>query len=86
MILQNFGFIIPNSILYQSSYRELESGFLKISIESIIRLPDNTFHDVKAETLILTIGKSSSDIKIVIYDRQQKIDKISLQIQLICTI
>jgi len=73
-----FGFIIPNSILYQSSYRELRKWILKdFKIESIIRLPDNTFHDVKAETLILTIGKSSSDIKIVIYDRQQKIDKIS---------
>jgi len=52
-----FGFIIPNSILYQSSYEKIRKLILNNwSVKSIVRLPDNVFQKVKAETIILSIS------------------------------
>lgn len=74
------GYIIPNSILYQSSYKKLRFKILNdFSIQEIIRLPDNTFKKVKAETVILTIKGNSfkSQCNCLIYDRNDKINSIT---------
>lgn len=72
-----FGFIIPNSLLYQSSYEKLRKLILqKWNIENIVRLPDNVFQNVKAETLIITISKEIGQTECIIYDRKDVIAKI----------
>ncbi|MBN1651979.1 MAG: N-6 DNA methylase [Bacteroidales bacterium] len=75
-----FGFIIPNSILFQSSYENLRRFiFEKWGIEDIIRLPDNTFERVKAETIIITIGSEKKEAECIIYDRKDTISDISIK-------
>ncbi len=73
------GYIIPNSILYQSSYTKLRKKILDhYGINKIIRLPDDTFVKVKAETVILVLTKDKSDdCECIIFDRQDKINSIS---------
>jgi type I restriction-modification system DNA methylase subunit len=74
-----FGFIIPNSILYQSSYEKLRKLIIEnFGIEKIIRMPDNTFQGVKAETVIITIGNETKKAECIIYDRKDTITEISL--------
>ena len=77
----SFGFIIPNSILYQSSYKKLRQLILKnFYISNLIRMPDNTFEDVKAESLVIVIDKKkckSEKIECIIYDRKDYITKIA---------
>ncbi|TAL57404.1 MAG: hypothetical protein EPN85_14195 [Bacteroidetes bacterium] len=74
-----FGFIIPNSILYQSSYEKLRKLIIENwKIEKIVRLPDNTFQGVKAETVIITIGNETKKAECIIYDRQDTITEITL--------
>jgi len=74
-----FGFIIPNSILYQSSYEKLRRYIIGgWGIEKIVRLPDNTFQNVKAETVILTIGQDKSIAECIIYDRRDTITEIDV--------
>lgn len=71
------GIIIPNSILYQSSYTKLRQLILKNHwLEKIVRLPDDTFIGVKAETVILILGNSSIKTQSIIYGRNDKISKI----------
>ncbi len=73
-----FGFIIPNSLLYQSSYVKMRKIILKYwNIDSIVRLPDNVFHGVKAETIIITINKAKSKTHCLLYDRNDKINSVS---------
>lgn len=74
------GYIIPNSILYQSSYTRLRKLILtKYSIKEIVRLPDNVFDNVKAETLILFTENNSSkkSLSCLLFDRNEKIKKIT---------
>ncbi len=53
-----FGFIIPNSFLYNESYAKLRSLLLKeSSFKKIIRLPDDVFEGVKVETVIIIFQK-----------------------------
>ncbi|NTW33859.1 MAG: N-6 DNA methylase, partial [Bacteroidetes bacterium] len=74
-----FGFIIPNSILYQSSYEKLRKLIIENwKIEKIVRLPDNTFQGVKAETVIITIGNETKKAECIIYDRKDIITEITL--------
>lgn len=74
-----FGFIIPNSLLYQSSYSKIRNIILnQWNIGSIIRLPDNVFVGVKAETIIITIDSSTKKTDCCIYDRQEIINKIDI--------
>lgn len=74
-----FGFIIPNSILYQSSYEKLRKHLIKnYNIETIVRLPDNTFKGVKAETVIITIGTETQNTECIIYEANDVINEISI--------
>ena len=73
-----FGFIIPNSLLYQSSYELLRNHILDHwNIEKLVRLPDNVFKDVKAETLIITLGHGNEKTQTIIFDRDKKINEVS---------
>ncbi|HMQ70309.1 MAG TPA: N-6 DNA methylase [Ignavibacteria bacterium] len=69
------GFIIPNSILYQSSYEKLRNIILKeFGIQNIVRLPDDTFINVKAESVIFIISRSTIiETDCIIFDRKDKI-------------
>jgi type I restriction-modification system DNA methylase subunit len=59
-----FGFIIPNSILYNSSYTKIRKRLLsETTLEKIIRLPDDVFEGVKIETIILIFRKQKSSDK-----------------------
>ena len=73
-----FGFIIPNSILYQSSYERIRKHILlNYGIEKIVRLPDNVFQNVKAETIVLNLKKGSAETECIIYDRVDVISEIN---------
>jgi len=73
-----FGFIIPNSILYQSSYEKIRQQILSnYTIDKIVRLPDNVFQNVKAETIILNISKNKNQTDCLLYDRKESIFEIS---------
>jgi hypothetical protein len=75
-----FGFIIPNSLLYQSSYKKLRKIILENwNVESIVRLPDNVFSGVKAETIIITINKSTKQTHCLLYDRNDIINLIDTE-------
>jgi len=73
------GFIIPNSILFQSSFTKLRQMILsKFGIKSIVRMPDNTFKNVKAESVVLIIAsENNNDTKCLLYNRTDKIKHIS---------
>lgn len=72
-----FGFIIPNSLLYQSSFEKVRKLILKDwNIDSIVRLPDNVFNGVKAETIIITINKTAKEAHCLLYDRHDIINSI----------
>lgn len=75
-----FSFIIPNSMLYQSTYEALRKKILNDwNIEKLIRLPDNVFQDVKAETLIISLGREKCKIETLIFDRDAKINLITVK-------
>lgn len=70
-----FSFILPNSILFQSSYEKLRKIILdNFTIRNIGRMPDNVFKGIKAETVILVMTKTelkkSIKNEIVIFDRK----------------
>ncbi|MFH1526044.1 MAG: TaqI-like C-terminal specificity domain-containing protein, partial [Bacteroidota bacterium] len=74
-----FGFIIPNSILYQSSYAKLRKLIIENwKIEKIVRLPDDTFEGAKAETVIFIMGNEARKAECIIYDRKDTISEITL--------
>jgi len=53
-----FGYIVPNSILTQSSYEKLRQKILlEFTIKNIARMPDNVFENVEAETVIIIYCK-----------------------------
>ncbi len=73
-----FGFIIPNSILYQSSYEKIRKHILNnFSVNTIVRLPDNVFQNVKAETIILSISTRAKKTECILYDRTDTISEIT---------
>ena len=73
-----FGFIIPNSILYQSSYEKIRKLILnEFDVNTIVRLPDNVFQNVKAETIILSISKFPEITNCILYDRTDTITEIN---------
>ena len=73
-----FGYIIPNSILYQSSYEKIRVEILNnYKIKTIVRLPDGVFQNVKAETIVLSIDKKSEKMDCIIYDRNDVINEIT---------
>ena len=77
-----FGFIIPNSILYNESYKKIRTLLLNQTIlTKIIRLPDDVFNGVKIETIILIYKKSkerpkSRECEVYLYPRDAKINSI----------
>ncbi len=79
-----FGYIIPNSILIQSSYEKLRLKILQeFTIANVVRMPDNVFKNVKAETVILVLrkGKESKKFKneIIIFDRKTNLTSFDYQ-------
>jgi type I restriction-modification system DNA methylase subunit len=59
-----FGFIIPNSLLYNESYTKIRKLLLsETTIEKIVRLPDDVFEGAKIETIILIYRKEKSSDK-----------------------
>lgn len=47
-------------------------------LDKIIRLPDDVFYGVKAETLILILGKPETEVECFIFDRKEKIINIEI--------
>ena len=76
-----FSFIMPNSILTQSSYMKIRKYILNnFFIKQIIRLPDNVFINVNAETCILVIQKTKPQkTSVIIYNQNDNINYISTQ-------
>ncbi len=77
-----FGFIIPNSILLNSSYSKIrELLFNKVTLLEIIRLPDGVFEDADVETIIIIFKKNpakrTDKCKVVIYDSDDKLTSIT---------
>lgn len=67
-----FGFIIPNSILFNSSYEKIRLRLLKnTSITQIIKLTDDIFKDEEVETIILIFKNEvnkENETKIRVYE------------------
>ena len=80
-----FGFIIPNSILYNKSYYKLRTFILNnTTINKIIRLPDKVFQNVKVETIILILENKKvvaniSQSEVIIYPREATINGINIE-------
>ncbi len=77
-----FGFIIPNSILFNSSYTKMRRLLLdRVDLIKIVRMPDNVFEDAKVETIILVFKKKDSSrtakTDILLYDRDDKVVQVS---------
>jgi len=76
-----FSFIIPNSLLYNESYRKLRKLLLSnVSLKVIVRLPDNVFEGVKVETIILVFQKNfvkNNTCKLYIYNKNNNISIIN---------
>lgn len=71
------GYIIPNSILFQSSYLKLRDLILNNhSIGEIIKLPDNIFIDANVETVILILNNNTKNknCRTLIFDNKEKLD------------
>jgi type I restriction-modification system DNA methylase subunit len=77
-----FGFIIPNSLLYNESYTKIRKLLLsETTIEKIVRLPDDVFEGVKIETIILIYRKKKPSGKkqqctVCMYPREAVIRQI----------
>jgi len=76
-----FGFIIPNSILYNESYTKIRKLLLvNTNLKKIVRLPDDVFGGVKIETVILiykkTQKKKSEQCEVYLYPRDILINAI----------
>ncbi|MGB3458570.1 MAG: N-6 DNA methylase [Halobacteriota archaeon] len=76
-----FGFITPSSYLTQSSYTKLRKLILENTwIQKLVRLPDNVFTNVKAETAIAILEKNGTGrTSILLYNRGGAISEISKQ-------
>jgi len=71
-----FGFIIPNSILMNSSYALLRELVID-KVNKIVKLPDNVFDEANVETIILMFtNKQIENAKVITYKHNEVIDKI----------
>jgi hypothetical protein len=75
------GFIVPNSLLMNSSYSLIRNKLLEMTeIKEIMRLPNKIFKDASVETIILILQKLNnpkiSPVKIITYSPTQKITSI----------
>ena len=86
-----FGFIIPNSILYNNSYAKIRKLLLsETTIEKIVRLPDNIFEGAKIETVILIYRKKNTikrktQCEVCLYPRDSAVKKIGKDTSAIIT-
>jgi len=77
-----FGFIIPNSILYNESYKKIRELLLEnVTLKKIVKLPDNVFQNVKVETIILIYQKIKEtteklNCETIVYPRTANISSI----------
>jgi len=73
----NLSFIIPNSLLMNSSYLELRK-LIENKIENIIKLPDNIFDEAIVETIIIILNKNSikNECEVINYGSKAKINQI----------
>lgn len=73
-----FSYIIPNSILMNSSYQSLRN-LIKDDIYKIIKLPEKVFDDATVETVIIEFQKNESTevCKTIAYLKDDKISKIN---------
>jgi len=76
-----FGFIVPNSVLYNKSYSKLRELLLNnVTFRKIVRLPDNVFEDAKIETVIIIYQKTpvkNEKCQVLVYQRTDEISSIS---------
>ncbi|TAE25517.1 MAG: restriction endonuclease subunit M [Candidatus Kapaibacterium sp.] len=72
-------FIIPNSLLLNSSYKLLREQIIG-GINTIIKMPDNVFEEANVETIIITYQKSKqhSQVQTVIHSNDEVITEIDL--------
>jgi hypothetical protein len=72
-----FSFIIPNSLLNNSSYSKIRETLFH-GIKKVVKLPDNVFEDANVETIIFVYEQSQSfkNCEVVIYPRTAKIEVI----------
>jgi len=75
----SFSFIIPNSILMNSSYLELRKLIVN-DVDEIIKLPDNIFEEAIVETIIFNLikNKVGNSCKVIKYSAKEKITSIEL--------
>ena len=75
----SFSFIIPNSILMNSSYLELRKLIVD-DLDEIIKLPDNIFEEAIVETIIFNLikNKSGKSCNVIKYSAKEKITNIEL--------
>jgi hypothetical protein len=71
-------FIIPNSLLFNSSYNLLRSKLFE-GVREIVKLPDGVFEDAKVETIILGYSNiDSEDLETIIYTKNETINNIDV--------
>ena len=73
----SLSFIIPNSILMNSSYSDLRKLIVE-DIDEIIKLPDNVFEEATVETIIFSLMKDShmNNCNVIKYGLKEKISVI----------
>ncbi|KAB8152416.1 hypothetical protein EZY14_013460 [Kordia sp. TARA_039_SRF] len=73
----NFSFIIPNSILMNSSYKELRN-LIKDEMFKIVKLPEKVFEDATVETVIIEFQKliEFENCKTICYAKNDSINSI----------
>lgn len=76
----SLSFIIPNSILMNSSYLELRKLIVE-DIDEIIKLPDNVFEEAIVETIIFSLIKNNNgnDCNIIKYGAKEKLLSIEVE-------
>src|SRR5690606_16970306 len=70
-------FIIPNSILVNSSYRKIRNLLIN-HLTSIVKLPDGVFKEAIVETIILELKKDSKEkyVKTIVFPKRERISVI----------
>ncbi|MCA1763432.1 MAG: N-6 DNA methylase, partial [Flavobacteriales bacterium] len=84
-IISNQGylsFIIPNSILVNSSYRKIRALLLK-DVTSIVKLPDHVFKDAIVETIIFELKKHSNtgQVGAIVHSKDEIITSVDISLQ-----
>ncbi len=78
-----FGYINPNSILFNDSYKKIRTLLLeKTNLRNIVRLPDDVFPGIKVETIIFifkNIEKITKKTDIIIYGIDDKIHTVGYE-------